>query len=229
MTPRSIEVTEELIREIEESSLLVFTGAAHVSGSIHDDIRSSYHEPSSKTLEAMFELRGEAERMAQALEAGDLEGYARALGGSCRGLYNLHESCDSAEHRAVFDRLEELILAGKTCGAGGGGFLLLCGKPGRREECAAAVAELGAESWPFEFDFEGVSVTEETAWTEEEVGATVGGSPERLRAERRPFPGAPARTSSFSRRFRPRPAEQNDLSPVRLRASGPCRAISRCR
>ena len=87
------------------------------------------------------------------------------------GLYNLHESCDSAEHRAVFDRLEELILAGKTCGAGGGGFLLLCAKPGRREECAAAVAELGAESWPFEFDFEGVSVTEETAWTEEEVGS----------------------------------------------------------
>ncbi len=171
MTPHGIEVTEEMIRELEESSLLVSTGAAHVSGSIHDDIRRSYHEAGSKTLEAMFELRSEAERMARALEAGDLEGYARALGGSCRGLYSLHESCDSAEHRAVFEKLGELILAGKTCGAGGGGFLLLCAKPGRREECAAAAAELGAESWPFEFDFDGVSVTEETAWTEEEVGS----------------------------------------------------------
>ena len=169
MTPRAIKVSGETIRELEDSSLLVFTGAAHVSGSIHDDIRRSYHEPGSKTLEAMFELRGEADRMALALEAGDLEGYARALGGSCRSLYNLHESCDSAEHRGVFEKLGELILAGKTCGAGGGGFLLLCAKPGRREECAAAVAELGAESWPFEFDLDGVRVTEEAAWTEEEV------------------------------------------------------------
>ena len=169
MTPRTIEATEEMIHELEESSLLVFTGAAHVSGSIHDDIRRSYHEPGSKTLEAMFELRDEAGRMVRALEAGDLEGYARALGGSCRSLYNLHESCDSAEHRVVFEKLGELILAGKTCGAGGGGFLLLCAKPGRREECAAVVAELGAESWPFEFDFDGVGVTEETAWAEEEI------------------------------------------------------------
>ena len=169
MTPRGIEVTEEMIRELEESSLLVSTGAAHVSGSIHDDIRRSYHEPGSKTLEAMFELRSEAERMARALEAGDLEGYARALGGSCRGLYSLHESCDSAEHRAVFEKVDGLILGGKTCGAGGGGFLLLCAKPGLREECAVRVGELGAASWPFEFDFDGVSASEEPAWSEEEL------------------------------------------------------------
>ena len=31
------------------------------------------------------------------------------------------------------------------------------------------MAELGAESWPFEFDFDGVSVTEEAAWGEEEI------------------------------------------------------------
>ena len=53
--------------------------------------------------------------------------------------------------------------------AGGGGFLLLCAKPGLREECAVRVGELGAASWPFEFDFDGVSASEEPAWSEEEL------------------------------------------------------------
>ena len=107
--------------------------------------------------------------MTRALEAGDLEGYARALSASCRSLYDLHESCDSTEHRRVFKELGELALAGKTCGAGGGGFLLLYARPGCRQECLARVAALGAEAWPFEFDFDGVKSSEEGAWSEAEV------------------------------------------------------------
>ena len=169
MTPRSLAVTEETVRRLEESSLLVFTGAAHVSGSIHDDIRRSYHEEGSKTLQAMFALRDAAAGMTEALESGDLQGYADALSVSCRSLYNLHESCDSAEHRRVFEALDELALAGKTCGAGGGGFLLICAKPGRRQECLARVEKLGARAWPFEFDFDGVHSEEEAPWGEAEV------------------------------------------------------------
>ena len=169
MTPRPIAAGEETVRQLEESSLLVFTGAAHVSGSIHDDIRRSYHEEGSKTLQAMFALRDAAARMTEALESGDLQGYADSLGASCRSLYDLHESCDSAEHRRVFEALGELALAGKTCGAGGGGFLLICAKPGRRQECLARVEKLGAQAWPFEFDFDGVQSEEETPWSEVEV------------------------------------------------------------
>ena len=169
MTPRAIEVSRETARRLEEDSLLVFTGAAHVSGSIHDDIRRSYHEDGSKTLEAMFALRAEAERMTRALESGDLEGYAEALSASCRSLYDLHESCDSAAHRRVFEELEGLVRAGKTCGAGGGGFLFLYAKPGCREECLARVAELGTQAWPFEFDLDGVKSAEEGAWSEAEI------------------------------------------------------------
>jgi len=169
MTPHSIEVAGETVRQLEENSLLVFTGAAHVSGSIHDDIRRSYHEDGSKTLEAMFSLRDEAGRMTRALESGDLGSYADSLGVSCQGLYALHQSCDSAEHRRVFEELDGLVLAGKTCGAGGGGFLLLYAKPGRRQECFDRAKALGVEASPFEFDFDGVQSNEEAAWSETEV------------------------------------------------------------
>ena len=169
MTPRDIEATEETVRRLEADSLLVFTGAAHVSGSIHDDIRRSYHEDDSKTLEAMFSLRAEAGRMTRALESGDLESYAHALSASCRSLYDLHERCDSADHRRVFEELDGLALAGKTCGAGGGGFLFLYVKPGCRQECLGRVANLGAQAWPFEFDFDGVKSSEESAWSKAEV------------------------------------------------------------
>ena len=169
MTPRPIAASEETIRRLEEDSLLVFTGAAHISGSIHDDIRRSYHEEGSKTLQAMFTLRDAAAGMTEALESGDLQGYAEALSISCRSLYDLHESCDSAEHRRVFEALGELALAGKTCGAGGGGFLLICAKPGSRQECLARVEKLGARAWPFEFDLDGVQSEEEAPWGEAEV------------------------------------------------------------
>ena len=169
MTPRPIAATEETIRRLQENSLLVFTGAAHVSGSIHDDIRRSYHEEGSKTLQAMFSLRDAATAMSEALEAGNLELYAETLGASCRSLYDLHESCDSAEHRRIFDELEDLALAGKTCGAGGGGFLLLYARPGCRQECLARVEKLGVGAWPFEFDLDGVQSEEEPPWSEAEV------------------------------------------------------------
>ena len=169
MTPHRIAAAEETIHRLQESSLLVFTGAAHVSGSIHDDIRRSYHEAGSKTLEAMFALRDAAARMSEALEAGNLDIYAETLEASCRSLYDLHQSCDSAEHRRVFKELEGLAHAGKTCGAGGGGFLLLFARSGCRQECIERVEKLGAQAWPFEFDLEGVRSAEEAPWSEAEV------------------------------------------------------------
>mgnify|MGYP001265145007 CR=1 FL=1 len=169
MTPRPIAASEESIRRLEEDSLLVFTGAAHVSGSIHDDIRRSYHEAGSKTLNAMFALREAADRMSEGLEAGRLDVYAETLEASCRSLYDLHQSCDSAEHRRVLGALDDLTLAGKTCGAGGGGFLLLYARPGCRQECLERAEALGVSAWPFEFDLEGVRSEEEAPWSEAEV------------------------------------------------------------
>lgn len=160
VTPHKVSVPEDTVRELEFRSLLVFSGAAHVSGSIHEDIKNSYALPDSPTLAAFFALRDQAVTMKAALESGDLESYAQAQMESCRQLYLLHESCDCAEHREIFEKVDDCILGGKTCGAGGGGFILLTVKPGRRHECQRRIEALGGVVWPVTIDFDGV-----TSWS----------------------------------------------------------------
>lgn len=177
--PRRLEVSEALRLAIEQGSLLIYTSEAHVSGSIHRDIKESYGKPNSPTVAAMVGLREAARAMSAALQRGDLEGYLDAMNSSCRDLYRLHPSCDSEAHRRVCRELDELILGRKTCGAGGGGFLLVHARPGCRRECWRRAERLGAMVWPVSIDFAGVRT-----WTEpalepravERYGALASGS-----------------------------------------------------
>ena len=127
---------------------MIYTGGAHVSGAIHEDIKRAYREGNRQTLDALRTLHSQAESMAAALEAGNLTGYAAALKESCRQLYNLHAGCDSADHRRYFQALADLIVAGKTCGAGGGGFLLVLRGPADAATAFAAQKRWGRSSGP---------------------------------------------------------------------------------
>ena len=151
-----IDITDDVRLSLEHTSLLIYTSEAHVSGNIHRDIRESYARDNSPTVDAMMKLRESARRLAASLESGDLAGHARELNESCRNLYRLHPSCDSEAHRRCFAELDDLILGGKTCGAGGGGFLLVATRPGRRRECISRAEAMGDVVWPVTIDFAGV-------------------------------------------------------------------------
>ena len=167
-THRKVAVPSATLREIERRSLLIYTSEAHVSGNIHADIKNAYADVHSPTRRALVRLREEALKMAPALEAGDLDGYADALNASSRNLYRLHPSCDSEAHRRCFEELGELIAAGKTCGAGGGGFLVAFTAPGARRTAWRAAEALDARVWPLTIDTEGVS-----AWDEKPLAPDV--------------------------------------------------------
>jgi D-glycero-alpha-D-manno-heptose-7-phosphate kinase len=157
MTPHKITISNDTLRTLEHCSLLIYSGAAHVSGSIHEDIKRSYALDNSPTVQAMKVLHEQAQAMAKSLQTGNLNGYANAMSESCRQLYNLHESCDSTEHRHYFQLIKDCILGGKTCGAGGGGFMLVFTKPDRRNECIRNVERQGGLVWPVTIDFDGVA------------------------------------------------------------------------
>jgi D-glycero-alpha-D-manno-heptose-7-phosphate kinase len=154
---RRVPLSGEMRLAIEHHSLLIYTSEAHVSGNIHRDIKASYARPDSPTVAAMVELRQAAARMAAALAGGDLAGYLDAMNASCRNLYRLHPSCDSDAHRRCLADLGDAVLGAKTCGAGGGGFLLVHVRPGRRRECRVRAERLGAMVWPVAIDFDGVA------------------------------------------------------------------------
>ncbi len=167
--PHRVAVPEATRHALERNSLLIYTSEAHVSGNIHQDIKENYALENSPTVDAMIQLREAAKEMAAALEAGDLDGYVRTLNKSCENLYRLHPSCDSEAHRLLCRELDDVILGYKTCGAGGGGFMLVYTQPGRRRECLRRAESLGAVVWPMSIDFDGVRTWTEPPVTPQEV------------------------------------------------------------
>lgn len=167
---RSLALPPGLARRLERDLLLIHTGKSHLSGSIHADIRRSYALANSPTIAAMNGLRAAAHRMAGALEAGSLAGFVEALNASRRHHYALHESCDNDTLRRFFAALDPYILGGKVCGAGGGGFIVVCARPGGKRACTDAAEALGGSVWPFKMDPVGALVWEEPDWTPEEIG-----------------------------------------------------------
>src|SRR5262245_1678154 len=157
------------VERLERDMLLLYTGGIHLSATIHEDIKRSYAMENSPTIAAMDALKTAACTMADALEAGDMSGFVEALNQSRRNHYALHSSCDSDRLRQFFAKLHPLILGGKTCGAGGGGFIVVVTKPGYKHACAEAAEALGGKVWPFKMDHQGTIGWEEVEWTPAEV------------------------------------------------------------
>jgi D-glycero-alpha-D-manno-heptose-7-phosphate kinase len=158
-----------VIEQLERDILLIYTGGIHLSGTIHEDIKRSYAMENSPTIAAMDALKAAANKMADALEAGDIRGFAEALNDSRRNHYALHSSCDSEVLREFFAKLGSYIAGGKTCGAGGGGFIAVVTRPGYKQACVDVAETLGGEVWPFKMDYDGAITWEEADWTHAEI------------------------------------------------------------
>jgi galactokinase/mevalonate kinase-like predicted kinase len=158
-----------VVERLERDMLLIYTGGIDLSGTIHEDIKRSYAMENSPTIAAMDALKAAANDMANALEEGDLSGFVNALNRSRRNHYALHSSCDSDTLRAFFAALDPFIVGGKTCGAGGGGFIAVVTKPGCKHAAADAAEALGGQVWPFKMDHDGAIAWEEEDWTADEV------------------------------------------------------------
>ena len=164
-----IKVSEGTRAQIERDSLLIYTGQVHLSGTIHVDIKKSYQQPNSPTVRAMNDLKEAAQKMACALEAGDINTYLDCLNRSRLNHYALHASCDSDTLRGFFNELSPYILGGKACGAGGGGFIFIHAKPHHRKECIQKAESLGGLVWNFQLDDLGLVTWEEPASPAQEI------------------------------------------------------------
>ena len=166
-----LKVPPDTRAQLERDTLLVYTGGVHLSGSIHADIKQSYALKNSPTIRAMDNLKAAAQRMAHALEAGDLNGYVDCLNRARVNHYALHASCDSDSLRKFFQALAPHIRGGKTCGAGGGGFILVHMKSDSRKDCAQIAESLGGRTWTFKLDDDGLKTWNEPASSPEETQA----------------------------------------------------------
>jgi D-glycero-alpha-D-manno-heptose-7-phosphate kinase len=149
------------LADLETRLVLAYTGASRNSGINNWDVmcRRISGDPVVRT--AFDGIRDAALSLRSALESGDWNGVARQL------------SCEW-EHRkrlgatVTTERIDQLFaqarsagaLAGKVCGAGGGGCLFCLVDPGNHAAVSAALAAGGATVLPCSLDAAGLQIAE---------------------------------------------------------------------
>jgi D-glycero-alpha-D-manno-heptose-7-phosphate kinase len=149
----------DLVRELQSSLLLFFTGASHHSWTILQEQEESTRKTDSGTVEYLHEIRKLAEPMKAALLAGELRQFGLLLHEGWEIKKRLSSKISTGQINEMYEAaLRNGAVGGKITGAGGGGFLLLFCQRGYQQNVRESLVALGAREMGFEFDFQGAQV-----------------------------------------------------------------------
>jgi D-glycero-alpha-D-manno-heptose-7-phosphate kinase len=163
-----------LIRELQSSLLLFFTGASHHSWTILKEQEESSRKDGGTTVESLHEIRKLAVAMRSALTCGELRAFGLLLHEGWeikkRLSSRISNTCINEMYEAA---LRNGALGGKITGAGGGGFLLLFCQQQHQRDVRNALLPLGAREMGFDFDFQGAQVVANDPFIDgDETGGT---------------------------------------------------------
>jgi D-glycero-alpha-D-manno-heptose-7-phosphate kinase len=148
-----------LRQELERSLLLFYTGASRSANGILHEQRRSTAAGDAPVLEALHAIKGFARETKEALELGDIERFGRILHESWEAKRRLASGVSNGEIDRLYSLARERgAVGGKIAGAGGGGFLLLCCRPGEQPAVCAALEAEGLYRVEFHFDDGGAKV-----------------------------------------------------------------------
>jgi len=148
-----IDLGSDLLRRLNESLLLFFTGVTRQADSILGEQKRNIHD----RMAILREMKQMAYTARDELQAGNLE----ALGRLLHEGWQLKKQLASQISNGAIDEMYQTArragaLGGKITGAGGGGFLLLYCRPERREAVRDALKPL--QELPFQLERDGTKV-----------------------------------------------------------------------
>jgi len=141
-----ITVPNSLWWELERRLLLIYLGKSHSSSEVHGQVIKSLEQPGADKS-VLGKLRKAAYAGKDALYAGDLKAFGRAMIDNTDTQGELHPALISADARAVIELARQHGAVGwKVNGAGGdgGSLTILCGPEGETKRAfISAIHELG--------------------------------------------------------------------------------------
>lgn len=151
-----LRIKEWVIRELESSLVLYFTGLSRESAKIIDEQVRNATIGQKVSVDAMHDLKQEAVQMKEALLKGDLDGFAQVLQRGWEAKKRMASSVtnpmiDSVEKEAI----RHGARATKVSGAGGGGFMMFVCDPADRMRLSKALQQLGGSLLDFHFNPDG--------------------------------------------------------------------------
>lgn len=153
----AIALDDAVRAELASATLLCYTGRSRLSGTTIARVIAAYERRETGVTGALFGIREAAERMPEALQAGDLARIGRLLTANWRH----QQALDPAMATPEMQRLERAVhdagaLGGKAAGSGAGGCMFFVVPPGRMDHAVAAARDAGAEILAVNWSSEGV-------------------------------------------------------------------------
>jgi len=142
-------------------TVLVYTGRSRSSGLSNWDMLKRHLDGEAGVRESLAAINRAAHAMRGALLAADWTAAGEALGAEWEARKRLSPLVTNTDIEALIGGARTAgALAGKVCGAGGGGCLVFWTSEGRRDEVARRLTAMGARVLDFRYVSEGVVVTE---------------------------------------------------------------------
>ena len=136
---------------------LVFTGKARTDAGIQQRLTERCK---TEDVAALNRTMLVAREMAKALQDGDLHWFGSLLHDAWEYKKETSPGCSTERADSLYSAARDRgAIGGKLCGAGGGGYLLLCVPPANLLDVVLALEPMDARLEPVEFDPNGVTVT----------------------------------------------------------------------
>lgn len=152
-----LQLSQDLICELEKSLILCYTGRSRLSGDIHQKVTGAYLSKDENTLSALKNLKQVAVEMKTQLLKGDLISFGQLLNENWQNQKRLHPSVTNSQIDALFEiALRNGAVGGKAGGAGGGGCLMFYCQPEKEHLVRRKLEEQRIQIIDFNFEFNGL-------------------------------------------------------------------------
>jgi len=152
-----LKISEETLYNLEDNLLLFFTGYSRSASKILKEQDDRSRKEDSAMVDNLHFVKELGYRSKDALEAGDLDEFARLMDVHWQRKKERYGAMSNADINDWYDHaMQNGALGGKLIGAGGGGFLMFYAADKAR--LRHALREKGLREVRFKFDFEGAKI-----------------------------------------------------------------------
>jgi D-glycero-alpha-D-manno-heptose-7-phosphate kinase len=156
-----LQLKEEIVQELEFNLLLYFTATQRLSATIINEQVKNVNEKNEKSIEAMHNLKEQAQQMKDSLLRGELHEIGKILHFGWENKKRIAHSISNTLIDTTYETaLKHGATGGKISGAGGGGFMFFFCPGVTKIKVARAIENLGGQEQSFKFTRQGL-----TTWT----------------------------------------------------------------
>jgi D-glycero-alpha-D-manno-heptose-7-phosphate kinase len=149
-----LRASSDTLRRLEQNLLLFFTGYTRSASAVLREQDTKTKAADSSMIENLHFIKDIGLKSKDALEGGDLRGFAELMNVHWRWKKKRSGSMSNSRIDEWYELgMESGGLGGKLIGAGGGGFLMFYTE--EHDRLCAAMAAAGLQNVPFRFDFQG--------------------------------------------------------------------------